>query len=435
MAEHLSKSQVELVSAKVMPEAELNVAAKHLAECATCRQLLEKTVQDHKSSERLAFTVAPEFWIRHDHLEYERLLGYADQTLEATEKEVINLHLSICNSCNEDVNDFLAFREQVVPELDTSVVTQSRKPHKRRWASPIWLPDWFSNPIYATAAVVLGVALIVGAALLLSRRSTSVAEREPTPQASPNTNQERQASNVPPVPNVSPTEAERNVESLITLNDRNGIITVDKNGNVTGMNTMADAMRDEVAQVLLAERIPRPRALEDLRGEDSSLRGTNPHEQFKLISPARTVIVSNRPTLRWEKVAGAISYAVYVSDRAGKVVATGDGLTADRTEWIVPNSLQRGEIYSWTVTAVVEGREVVSPGPSATERRFKVLSATDLRQLNHVRKTRSHLALGIFYADVGMVEEAQQECEQLLRLNPNSEIADKLLRSVKSLVR
>jgi hypothetical protein len=45
---------------------------------------------------------------------------------------------------------------------------------------------------------------------------------------------------------------------------------------------------------------------------------------------------------------------------------------------------------------------------------------------------RSHLALGIFYARAGMVEEAERELTALVRQNPKSQVARKLLRSVES---
>ena len=93
----------------------------------------------------------------------------------------------------------------------------------------------------------------------------------------------------------------------------------------------------------------------------------------------------------------------------------------------------RGGIFSWTVTAIVDGREIVAPDPSAPEMKFGVLSMPQLQQLQQLKKTGSHVALGTFYAEVGMLVEAEQEFQQLLRLNPKSELASKLLRNVRSL--
>ena len=60
------------------------------------------------------------------------------------------------------------------------------------------------------------------------------------------------------------------------------------------------------------------------------------------------------------------------------MVTKSDALTPDRNDWLVPTPLKRGEIYAWTVTAVVDGKEITSPGPSAPEMKFQVLSAANL---------------------------------------------------------
>ena len=44
----------------------------------------------------------------------------------------------------------------------------------------------------------------------------------------------------------------------------------------------------------------------------------------------------------------------------------------------------------------------------------------------------THLALGVFYANVGMVVEAEREFQSLVNKNPRLEIAAELLRTVRS---
>jgi hypothetical protein len=94
--------------------------------------------------------------------------------------------------------------------------------------------------------------------------------------------------------------------------------------------------------------------------------------------------------------------------------------------------LKRAEIYSWTVVALIDGKEIVSPGPSSPEMKFRVLSAGSLQQLNTLKKARSRLALGVFYAREGMTAESEREFRILVRDNPSSQPANKLLRDVQS---
>ena len=69
---------------------------------------------------------------------------------------------------------------------------------------------------------------------------------------------------------------------------------------------------------------------------------------------------------------------------------------------------------------------------SAPEIKFAVLSTADFRELSRLKKSNSHLALGVFYARVGLLNEAQREFEKLVELNPESELPRKLIQSVRT---
>jgi hypothetical protein len=116
-------------------------------------------------------------------------------------------------------------------------------------------------------------------------------------------------------------------------------------------------------------------------------------------------------------------------------VAQSEELPPTQTQWKAPAPLRRGQIFSWVVTAQVDGKEIVSPSASAPEVKFAILSSNDLNELNQLKKSNSHLALGVFYAKVGLVTEAERELEKLIQLNPESELPRKLLQSVRNLRR
>jgi len=85
------------------------------------------------------------------------------------------------------------------------------------------------------------------------------------------------------------------------------------------------------------------------------------------------------------------------------------------------------------VTALIDGKEIVAPSASAPEVKFAILSSNDFNELNQLKKSDSHLALGIFYARVGLLTEAEREFQKLIQLNPQSELPRKLLKSVREL--
>jgi hypothetical protein len=92
--------------------------------------------------------------------------------------------------------------------------------------------------------------------------------------------------------------------------------------------------------------------------------------------------------------------------------------------------LKRGGIYTWTIRAVNRGGELSAVTSQA---KFRILGDDKVRQLNRLKTgTQSHLALGIFYANEGMIIEAEREIGILVKQNPDSAVAKQLLKQIRS---
>ncbi len=458
MTEHLSKPQLERFCLRALSKSELISSAQHFAECDLCRRQFQRTLELQREGTAVRFTLAPEAWLRHEHLEYEQLVALADNTMDGSDRELVDLHLKVCARCGEDVHSFLAFREQIEPELAVSyapAVSLAQQP-RATFSGPTWWRGLAWKPIYATTVLIIAIAVI--AALLLLRRGadTFQAQQNTPPQVNPDVtsppsppdtdvskNELQKPVQTPanqlPRPEASPAVAVRQrkhskkndvASGAMALHDRRGTIILNTEGSISGLDNLPSLSRRQVAEALLAQRIERPSVLKQLAAADRTLRGSPSSQSFRLLSPAGTVIVDDRPVFVWKPLSGASNYRVYVTDSAGHIVVKSVNLAATRTEWTANAPLKRGEIYSWAVTAVVDGKEIVSPGPAAPEIKFQVLSSSDFQELTRLRRTGSHLVLGVFYGKVGMLSDAEREFQALLRLNPRSKIATKLLGSV-----
>jgi hypothetical protein len=420
--------------ARVLPEIELTKVGGHLVQCDICHQQFIDTLSHQREDPPVSFALSPQFWARHEHLDYEQLVDFVEDKLEPTDREVINLHLKLCATCEEDVRSLVAFQEQIEPEM---VVSYAPTAHEvpESW-STVRIQLWQAvawKPVYVVIVVLIGIAIVRATGFLLKLRPNNQQAVQPSP-VTPGPSPDSRADNGPSSPNAPPTtpgEQPNNDETNVALLDGEGTIVVDTSGNITGLDDVPGATRDLIAKAVLSQRLERPSILNELGGKDAGLRGSTNNTRFKLIAPSRTVIVSDRPSFKWENTPGASSYQVYVADRDGNVVAKSNELQPEQTEWKLTQALKRNEIYSWTVVAVIDGKEVVSPGPSAPEMKFQVLSVRDVQQLHRVKKTRSHLALGVFYANVGLTLEAQQEFRKLVQLNPKSRLANNLLQSIQ----
>jgi hypothetical protein len=458
MTDHITTSRMQRFSVRALPPSELTSIAKHLDVCPSCHEQFTEMLRSRRGSRPLKITLAPEFQLRNEHVDYDQLVRLADSRMDATEREMLDVHLKVCASCQEDVRSFLALREEIDNETETAPTAFVEEPtrEKRPWFA--WWQGLAWNPAYAAAVVLIGIALVIGVALFLKRRAANLEARQtPPPQgligpAKQTPTPENQAVAVQPTPVPVPSEQlprhaqsppltvkdrepirkPENATALVALSDGQRTISVNSAGGVSGLEDMPVETQRDVAETLAAQKMEQPEIAKELSPTNITLRGSSAGQPFKLLSPGRTVIVDDRPSFEWERLPGATAYRILVGDMRGHEVAKSEDLPPDRTSWTPPKSLKRGETYAWNVIAIVDGKEIVSPGASASEMKFKVLSDSSAEELRQLKKANSHLALGVFYAREGMITEAEREFEFLAKQNPNSPLANKLLRQIQS---
>jgi hypothetical protein len=221
---------------------------------------------------------------------------------------------------------------------------------------------------------------------------------------------------------------------VVALFDGGGLVTLDKQGSLTGPKSIPPRYEELAKTALTTQRVKPPPTIAELIGKTEILMGSaDEHNPFRLLTPVGTFIQTNHPTFRWSSLSGATSYVVTVFDSHLKQVATSQQLPG--TEWTMPDSLEGGGLYSWEVTAIKEGKEITSPRPPAPQVRFKVLEQAKLDELDRAKHTytNSHLVLGVLYAQAGLLDDAERELKALASANPHSHVAQKLLRSAKAL--
>jgi hypothetical protein len=224
--------------------------------------------------------------------------------------------------------------------------------------------------------------------------------------------------------------------ATVTLNDGRLQIALDARGNLLGLAALPQAWRQEVRGTLLNKEVKGPRWLSELKGNPTTiLNGSGAPVAFDLIGPVGKVVETNRPTFRWHPLEGASGYAVAVFDPEFNKVAESGLIQA--SEWVPPQVLRRGTVYSWQVTALKDGKEVTSPRPPTSEAKFRVLEQATATELARAREQHagSHLILGILHAQAGLLDQAERDFQTLADQNPRSLVAKKLLQSVQSLRR
>lgn len=425
---HLSTSEVTLYRAGNGAPEELLTLDDHLATCGACRALVADGLQTEEATAALRATLEGITAAEVDHLSFEKLSGFVEDSLDQVELEMAESHLSVCRECESEVRDLQSFRDATSPqftkEYGPSVPRPLRsalRPHVLAFFRPrasSRTPGWAM-----LAAAVLLIAVITAAWFGLKPETYRTPEVAQAPGASPTPTN--------PQPGISPTVPSIEAKPFIAINDGPGSVTLDDAGNLSGVNALSATQKEAIKSALQKQVAVSSLALKGLGRAGVLLGGGAPGENFNIRGPFGTVVESVQPILRWEALKGASGYKVAVYDLQFNSVAASPLLTT--TSWTVAQSLKRGMVYTWHVTAQKEGAEINSPRPPAAEAKFKILDVRTAEELRRVRRAnpRSHLALGILYAQAGLLEDAEHELTSLVRANPKSELARKLLDHVR----
>jgi Rod binding domain-containing protein len=403
MSKHLNDLELKSYIEKSLPSDKLIEVDSHLSSCDPCFASLKNTARLPIGSDQLLTLEKIEPF---DHLLFEDLTAYVDNRLTEIDQEIIESHLTSCDSCNEEVEELQSFRSLI--EARTTPIKQHELV-KSRFFSRI-LNRGFALQ-FASLVLISGIAVLLVTQLQKTRQRSS--ERAAFREASSPLPQSNSQS--------SPEVAQK--ETLIASN--NAI-----SNESAGIEVLQGSSHRIVSEAVLSGRVQKPAILQELKGEtEVLLDDSSKVSSFSLTGPVSEVVLSTTPVLKWNRLEGASFYEVTILNRDTNEVLRSGPLKG--TQWNT-GPLKRGSVYSWQVTADKDGDKVISPAPPSPEARFKVVgnkSASEIHSLK--QKSSSHLTLGAYYAKEGLIREAQRHLRLHLQSYPQSSQARKLLADIK----
>ena len=417
---HLSDKNLEDYQRRTMSPAELIAADDHLAICDDCSHRVRHSDDPENMYVNVPADVPTANTGESDHLSYDQLASYVDRQQDEVEREICDVHLQICKQCSDDLRDLSVFQSSMAE----SSFKDSRSVSERL---SFWglITHWSSLQFAVVGSLaVLFVAVVAWSLLMMSRtRRTEIGNIVPLP--APSVSPASAVSG----PAKSPSLA-ASPELAITLNDGDGQVTLDKEGNLQGLH---DPSHEQLIRtVLITGNLNLPSELKELsRAAGVLMGGNSAGVSFALLSPVGTVVRTAHPTFYWHALSGASSYIVNIYDTSFNKVASSLNIPANH--WTSTISLQHGAVYLWQVTAIKDGVEIKSPVQPAPEARFKILDQIKTAELERVKRAHpnSHLLLGTLYAQAGLLDDAEREFRALVAANPKSPVAQKLLRDVR----
>lgn len=415
MITHLTAEQMQNYLVRRLSIEDLGTIGEHLHGCRSCYQSYLSVLQTR-------FPIEIDFdelgGLKDWHLEGEELTDYLAGRMDQVDLDYAKLHLQECGSCEQRVNDSAKNWPDHAPSTK-STHNESRAPWRE------YLPAFHSAKVSswqvaAALLLVVGLTLVLWAVLRAGPDRPEVAKDLPS-ETVPSEKIPERVTAPPPTPGKIDTG--RSGDSSV---QRQTGVARNRDNDESGRRTDWDE------SALIAKNLTMPPAIEMLdRTPSMAVRGNQASIQsFKIVGPFATAITDDRPTFSWTGLGGATSYVVSVFDADLHLIETSGPLSD--TQWKMPHRLDAGIVYTWTVTALKDGQEVIAPA-SPTRAEFKVLGKLEMHNLTlAVSRMRSHAARGVLYAEVGLLDEAEREFRAHLRLRPGDERVQELLQIVLS---
>jgi hypothetical protein len=419
LSDHLTQTQINNYGRHLSSAVEWLFVSDHLSVCKSCRLEVEKALNPDAVYRALksevfnsaeALSSSPE----QAHLTFEQLAGLVDGIVADKELRAVNEHLTWCEECEAAVDDLRAFTNRKVSKPDmeprSSRTDAAAESPWRRMAARL-RPSRLNSPAFA-----FGSAFILILLVLAGRQAWLTLKTKP----------EISTTTPSVVPSLSPsTTSDGATDMMIAqLNDGKGRITLDQDGKLSGVHGFPPAYQEMIRNALNNQKPERSPLLAGLSLRGSTPRGADATRRaaFSMIEPQGVVTLADRPTFRWSRMDGATGYVVEIYDEDFNLATASPQATS--ASWTATKPLERGKLYYWQVKAFRDGAEFKAP-----QAKFRVLAKSGVTELEKARRAHgsSHLTLGLLYLKAGLLNEAEQEFRLLLKANPNSPLAQRLL--------
>ena len=408
--EHLTRDECDGYIQRTLPPPDLLAVDDHLDHCRECMSMIDR-INSSVSGSSLVTDILETTEL--DHLRYEQIASYVDGRSDDVDNSIVELHLKDCDTCREEVDAITSIRERLV----------HAKPDEQPERSKT---DWFNRKLLfpAFGILLLGAALYLGLPAIFVEPGSSTSAG-PAEVAIPDI---KAPEGLDSDLDIRPEPADPGI--VASVRDGDSIIGVRSDGSLTGLDgasaQIAQAVRSalETGNISIGERIA-------VGNTGTLMSGDRDGVPFGLIGPVGRVVVSQRPVFSWKPLSGADLYSVRIFDESFAEVMSGSEVRS--TTWTPLKPLQRGRAYLWQVTARKGDETVISPVRPAPDARFRIVDAEAAEQIDLAEKhhPRSNLIRGLAYARAGMLADAEREFTALVRKNPGSSQAQRLLQQVR----
>lgn len=455
MSKHATLSEMDAFCAGTLPGEKALLLGEHIEDCLSCGDLFKKVSADDKYFSPLTLNLSPPSRSEDYHLDFGKLVSYVDDQLDEEERGLVDDHCQTCARCGEDLRFFKEYR--MLEDSDPrgrhhrpGLIASYVKEVIGSFTSGVRRPS--PTIVYTASLSGLCVTVVLISIIFFQTRDTT-REGPLSVQLTNNLPSDPPDSSSPAAPTVQsageqpkeePAEIDetivkKRIPLVVALNDRGRKYGLDRESNLVGLAGYPAVVRREIQSSLQTGHVGGH--VSAVLGSVSTInnkRGAAGGQEIRLHKPSGTIVASERPTLVWSHLSDDMSYVVTVVDSKFNLVTQSPELKTNQWRLDKPLCQNRpnknscpDEVFRWQVRAIKDGKEV--PSVSQSVAIFKLIAPEKALEIERAKKSSPpHIVLGLLYAKEGLLDDAEREFQLLLKNNPTSKIAQKLLRSVRS---
>ena len=224
----------------------------------------------------------------------------------------------------------------------------------------------------------------------------------------------------------------------VVLRDNGMRLEIAPDGSVTGLSNLPLDLRASLKSGLSENRLDIAPILVALTGRENTLAGAGSEQgSLRIVSPKGVALEETLPTLEWAPDERAATYRITVARKSDDAISEVADVPGRQSSWKLQKPLPRGETFAWQIESIREGETIATaPGSSRSEAQFYVLSDREEGELDEARASfaRSHLAMALTYARLGLSDQADAELRSLEQDNPGSTLPAKLRAALRNSV-
>ena len=242
MNRHLSGEEIEAYRTRSTSPEKFLEMNDHICSCDQCSRHFESPEKVRKAYDAILKELRVETTHWPEHMAYEQLAGFVDDTLDQTDREAVSAHIEDCTECSSDIKEMRALKARI----ETEAAGSSKSP---KWGTVAALFKTLKyRPAFVLVCFMAAFALFIGVQQFLTQFRLARLEKAFSRLEQENNQLRRKTESIPKAPG----------RTMLAMKDGSHQIAIDDKGELFGLAGLPASYEAALKDALTNGRIVLP---------------------------------------------------------------------------------------------------------------------------------------------------------------------------------